>query len=70
MISKIITADISDHFPILLCHNVPMHTSKKPLVFTHRDLSAKAFQSMRNWLSNCDWEDFDDTNSVEHSLSN
>ena len=66
--SRILTSDMSDHFPVIVCMGKTKRTSRKePLVFTHRPIGSEQVTKMRHELSNICWSEILHDEHVDRS---
>ena len=62
--SGIVTADISDHFPIfLILKDVMLYSSNEPMYVTKREINDKSIACFKTLLSIVDWKHMLNNNS-------
>ena len=68
--SGIITADISDHFPIfLISKDLTLDSSTEPMHITRREVNDKSIAFFKTLLSIADWKRVFDENSLNNALN-
>ena len=66
--SRILTSDMSDHFPVIVCMGKTKRISRKePLVFTYRPIGSEQVTKMRHELSNICWSEILHNEHVDRS---
>ena len=70
MHSGIITADISDHFPIfLISKDLMLDSSNEPIHITKREINYKSIAYFKNLLSIVDWKHTLNENSPDNAYN-
>ena len=68
--SRILTTDVSDHLPIIVCmgkHNI--EHKKNPLTFSYRPMNANNISNVATALMNISWDDLDEQRTANDSYT-